>query len=228
MRRGAVLGLVGTLALAHPATGRDCAAALVLALDVSASVDAEEYALQMEGLAEALRHPEVVASILTHEGAGIMASAFVWSGFQHQDVVVPWSWLGSQAEIDAFAAQLRGEPRQHDYWPTALGRGMAFAAALHGRNPVACPRRIIDVSGDGVNNDGPAPSFYRAQGFFEGLMINGLVIRGAVPDPVEHYRAEVLHGPGAFLEVAQNFTDYPAAILKKLLRELQPITGLTE
>lgn len=218
---GALLALP-TLAQAQP---RDCAAALVLALDVSASVDAAEYVIQMQGLADALVDPEVTAAILPYPGSGIMAAAFVWSGFQHQEVVAPWTWLGSEAEIEAFAAGLRRVPRDHDYWPTALGRATVFAAGLHRTNPVPCRRRIVDVSGDGVNNDGPPPTFYRAQGFFEGLTINGLVIRGAVPDPVEHYREQVVHGPGAFLEVAERFEDYPPAILRKLLRELQPMLG---
>ena len=220
------------LALVLPAVAqgqpRDCVAALVLALDVSASVDDGEYRIQMGGLADALVDPEVMAAILPYPGAGIMASAFVWSGFQHQDIVAPWTWLGSEAEIAAFAAGLRTVPRVHDYWPTALGRATVFAAGLHRDNPVPCRRRIVDVSGDGVNNDGPPPAFYRAQGFFAGLTMNGLVIRGATPDPVEHYGQQVLHGPGAFLEVADDFRDYPPAILRKLLRELQPMLGMGE
>jgi hypothetical protein len=213
------------IAAVQPAAAKECSVALVLALDVSASVDAGEYALQMEGLAAALRHPEVLAAILPYEGAGIMATAFAWSGFQHQEVILPWTWLGSEAAVDAFAAGLVAAQRRHDYWPTALGRAMAFAANLHRQNPEPCNRPVVDVSGDGVNNDGVEPAWHRARGTFEGLTINGLVIRGAVPDPVEHYRAQVLHGPGAFLEVADGFEDYPPAILRKLLRELQPVTG---
>lgn len=219
------LGLCGLLAVSAAAQGRECHAALVLALDVSASVDAAEYRLQMEGLADALIDPEVMAAIIPYPGAGIMASAFVWSGFQHQEVIVPWTWLGTTGEIADFAAGLRNTPRTRDFLPTALGRATVFAAALHRENPVDCARRIVDVSGDGVNNDGPPPAFYRAQGFFEGLTMNGLVIRGAVPDPVQHFREQVLHGPGAFLEVAETYADYPPAILRKLLRELQPMLG---
>jgi hypothetical protein len=226
--RAAAAALLLTVPGTAQGQPRDCLAALVLALDVSASVDAAEYEIQMRGLADALVDPEVMAAILPWPGAGIMASAFVWSGFQHQEIVTPWAWLGSEAEIAAFAEALRTAPRVHDYWPTALGRATVFAAGLHRDNPVPCRRRIVDVSGDGVNNDGPPPSFYRAQGFFDGLTINGLVIRGAVPDPLEHYRDQVLHGPGAFLEVAETFEAYPPAILRKLLRELQPMLGRAE
>ena len=221
-------GLAALLALPAAAQPRDCAAALVLALDVSASVDEAEYAIQIGGLAEALVDPEVMTAILPAPGTGIMATAFVWSGFQHQETIAPWTWLGNEGDIAAFAAGLRAVPRVHDYWPTALGRATVFAAGLHRDNPVPCRRRIIDVSGDGVNNDGPPPSFYRAQGFFAGITINGLVIRGATPDPLEHYRQQVMHGPGAFLEIADTYDAYPPAILRKLLRELQPMLGMRD
>ncbi|WP_093255250.1 DUF1194 domain-containing protein [Rubrimonas cliftonensis] len=200
----------------------DCTAALVLALDVSSSVDAAEYALQMQGLAAALRDPAVVETILSPPGAGVMASAFAWSGFQHQELLIDWTWLGDRASIEAFAASLAAAPRRYDHWPTALGRATGFAAALHGENPVPCRRRVVDVSGDGANNDGVGPQWHRERGAFEGITFNGLVIAGADPDPVLYYRAEVLHGPGAFLEVIHSYTDYPGAILRKLLRELQP------
>lgn len=219
------LALAALFGLAAPARALDCGTALVLALDVSASVDAEEYALQMEGLAAALVDPDVVAAILPHPGAGIMATAFVWSGFQHQDVIAPWTWLGSEGDIAAFADRIATTPRVHDYWPTALGRAANFAADLHRQNNVPCARRVVDISGDGVNNDGQPPRWYAAQGLFRGIIYNGLVIRGAVPDPLEHYRQQVLHGPGAFLEVAEGFSDYPPAIQRKLLRELLPLIG---
>ena len=224
MRRAALAAtafLAGALA---PVAARalDCAAALVLALDVSSSVDARENNLQTQGLAEAFRDPAVVETILAGPGAGIMATAFSWSGFQHQEVIVGWTWLGDEASIAAFADSLASTPRRYDHWPTALGRAVAFAAELHRQNPLPCRRRIVDVSGDGANNDGVGPEWYRARGVLEGLTINGLAIRGAEPDPAIYYRDHVLHGPGAFLEVIDSYQSYPPAILRKLLRELSP------
>lgn len=221
VRRAAAAGLLAA-ALAGPAAARDCAAALVLALDVSSSVDAKEYVLQMTGLAAALRHPEVVEAIAPGGGQGIMAAAFAWSGFQHQEIVVDWTWLGDRAAIEAFAARLETAPRRYDHWPTALGRAAAFSAQMHANNPVACDRRITDVSGDGANNDGVGPEWFRARGQLDGITINGLVILGADPDPAAYYRDMLIQGPGAFVEVADSFEDYAAAILRKLLRELQP------
>ena len=218
---GLGLSFAGTAA----AQFRDCTAALVLALDVSASVDAREYRIQMEGLATAFRDRAVVETILAYPGSGIMVTAFMWSGFQHQEQVAPWTWLGDEAAIAAFATRLAAMPRQHDYWPTALGRAIGHAGELHALNPMACHRRIVDVSGDGINNDGQPPRWYTAQGRLDGITVNGLVIQGAAPDPTEHYRRQVVHGPGAFLEIASDFDDYPRAILRKLLRELQPMLG---
>ncbi len=209
-------------AAAAPAAARDCATALVLAIDVSSSVDAREYAMQMNGLAAALREPEVVDAIAPGGGIGIMASAFAWSGFQHQEVIAPWTWLGDRDAIHAFARAIETAPRRYDHWPTALGRAAAFAAELHARNPAACDRRVVDVSGDGANNDGVGPDWYRARGLLDGLTINGLVILGADVDPYAYYRDVLIQGPGAFVEIADGFDAYAEAILRKLLRELQP------
>ena len=207
---------------AAPAAAVECHAALAMALDVSSSVDAAENALQMQGIAAAFRDPAVIETILTPPGAGIMVAAYAWSGFQHQEVLIDWTWLGDRDSIADFAARMASAPRSYDHWPTSLGRAVAFGADLHTKNPAPCRRRIIDVSGDGANNDGVGPEWYRGRGLFDGLTINGLVIRGADPDPVAYYRENVIHGPGAFIEIADSYDDYPRAILRKLLRELQP------
>lgn len=221
-RFGRAAALAGALSAAGGAQALECSAALVLALDVSSSVDASENALQTRGLAAALRDPAVIETILFPPGSGVMASAFAWSGFQHQEVLVDWTWLGDRASVLAFADAIAATARRYDHWPTALGRATHFAAQMHAANTVPCRRRIVDVSGDGANNDGVGPDWHRARGAFEGLTINGLVIRGADPDPVAYYETHVLHGPGAFVEVIDSYTDYPSAILRKLLRELQP------
>lgn len=224
MRR-ATLRLAAGLALAaagQAARAAECAAALALALDVSSSVDINEHKLQVQGLAAAFRDPAVIETILSPPGSGVMAAAFEWSGFQHQEVTVDWTWLGDRGSILAFADRIASSRRRYDHWPTSLGRAAAFGAELHERNPTPCRRRIVDISGDGANNDGVDPDWYRDRGYFDGITINGLVIRGADPDPVAYYRRHVVHGPGAFVEIAATYEDYPRAILRKLLRELQP------
>ncbi len=84
----------------------------------------------------------------------------------------------------------------------------------------ACARQVIDISGDGENNDGVGPDYFRAQGKLDGITINGLVVQGAFPDPAPYYRDYVIQGPGAFLALARHFDDYPSVIIGKLLREI--------
>jgi hypothetical protein len=195
--------------------------ALVLGLDVSSSVSATEHRLQFEGLANAFRDQAVIDAILNGMGAGVMVAVYEWSGFYQQRIIVDWTWLGTAEAIGAFADRLAAWPRNGEQWPTSLGRAVEFAARLHRANPRACARRVIDISGDGANNHGAGPEWYAARGMLEGFVVNGLAIRGAWPDPAEYYREKLIHGPGAFVEVADNYADYPRAILRKLLRELQ-------
>jgi hypothetical protein len=228
VKTAAAAGLALAAALSAPAAAQDCAAALVLALDVSSSVDAAENHLQMQGLAAAFRDPAVIETILYPPGSGIMAAAFAWSGFQHQEILIDWTWLGDKPSIAAFADRIATARRLYDHWPTSLGRAADFGARLHDSNPVPCRRKILDISGDGANNDGVGPEWYRARGVFDGLTVNGLVIRGADPDPVAYYRENVITGPGAFIEIADGYEDYARAILRKLLRELQPPFAMLE
>lgn len=207
---------------AAPAAALDCSIALVLALDVSSSVDDGEYAMQMRGIADALRDPAIIDTILTPAGSGILATAFAWSGFRHQETLVDWAWLGDEAAILAFAAALEAAPRSYDHWPTALGRAAGYAVERHRAAPARCLRHVVDISGDGANNDGVGPEWHRARGDFDGLTINGLVIRGAEPDPEAYFIENVIHGPGAFVEVIDRYDDYAEAMRRKLLRELQP------
>ncbi len=212
------------LALASPAAAAaadSCGTALALGLDVSSSVDGAENLLQRQGLAAAFRDDAVVDAILGGTGSGVMVAVYEWSGFYQQEVIVGWTWLGDRKAISAFADRVAAELRHSNSWPTSLGRAVEFATQLHRRNPRPCDRRVIDISGDGVNNHGAGPDWYAERGILDGFTVNGLAIRGALPDPVEYYRERLIHGPGAFVEVADDYRDYPRAILRKLLRELQ-------
>lgn len=221
--RAAVLALV--LLVAPPgvpiaAEGALCRLALVLALDISSSVDAREYELQREGLVRALRRPAIADAILSPEGTGIALTVFEWSGYAQQDVVVPWTMLDSREAIAAVAARLERHRRPFSDLATALGKAVEYGAQLFARAP-PCGRRVIDVSGDGENNDGVGPEYFRARGLLDGITVNGLAIDGAQPSPVPYYRTHVLNGPGAFLLVADDYDDYPRLIAEKLLREIE-------
>ncbi len=208
--------LAGGAASAAPAA---CKLALVLALDVSSSVNSREYAIQRDGLAAAFRRPEVIEAILAPGDAAIAVTAFEWSGAGHQAAIAPWTLLDSEAAIRAFADRIAAHQRTATSLSTGLGAALAHAAGRF-RTAPACDRRTIDVSGDGANNDGPEPGHYRALGLFDGITINGLAIQGAYPDPAIYYTVEVMHGPGAFVALARDFLDYPPVIVGKLLREI--------
>ncbi len=210
---GALIGAPG------PAPAADCKLALALALDISSSVSEREYAIQRDGLARAFRTPEVIEAMITPEGTGVAVSVYEWSGYNQQDVVIPWTLLDTEAAIRAVADRLSAHRRPYSDLTTALGKAVEYGAWLLARAP-PCGRSVLDVSGDGENNDGAGPQEHRAQGKLAGITINGLVIQGAVPDPVAYYREHVIQGPAAFLALARDYNDYPAVIIGKLLREI--------
>lgn len=223
-RRPGIPGLAAAAALALAGTpgaagASECKLALALALDISSSVNDREYAIQRDGLARALRTPEVIEAMLTPEGTGVAVAVYEWSGYNQQDVVIPWTLLDSEVAIRAVADRLAAHQRPYSDLTTALGKAVEYGARLLARAP-GCSRQVLDISGDGENNDGVGPGHYRAQGLLDGITINGLVIAGAVPDPAAYYREQVIQGSGAFLVLARDYGDYPAAIIGKLLREI--------
>lgn len=210
------VGLIGWLFVGLPVQA--CSLALVLAQDVSSSVDAGEHDFQSRGLASALTDPDVVAAILS--GGGMWISAFEWSGRTNQIVHVDWTYLDSPAAIGRVARTIAAAPRGHADYPTSLGYALGFAAVHLRKVPERCARQVVDVAGDGVNNEGfPPASAYRAFDFTD-ITVNGLVIKGSDPDPEEFYRTQVAKGPGSFVEVANGYQDYAQAMKRKLIREI--------
>lgn len=221
-RTGLLLPALAAIGVAAPqsAAAFHCKVALVLALDVSSSVDARERRLQAEGLSRAFLDPAVRNAILEPEGSGVMVSVFVWSGVYTQRLTTPWTVIDSDAALEAFALSLRAVERRVWRRPTAVGKALAFAGQLHRDNPIACDRRVVDVSGDGVGNEGVTPAQTRSLGLLDGVTVNALVIRGDTPDPLPYYVGKVISGPGAFALEIQSYEDYADGILRKLLREL--------
>ncbi len=205
-----------------PAKAQDlpCGLALVLSTDVSSSIDEQEYALQMDGLAGAFRTPVLRDALLGMSTHSVMATVVQWSGYSHQTQVVPWTRLDSLDAISQFAQATSETPREARDQPTALAKGLEFSAHLLKDMP--CTRRVIDMSGDGITNWGVEPSYFAERGVFDSITINGLVIKGATPDPEDYYREHVARGPGAFVMVAEDYESYPEVILEKLLREIVP------
>lgn len=222
---GAIVGALCAAIAPNPAGAQDrCAVALVLAMDVSRSVSVREYDLQMQGLAAAFRDTAVIETIRAQPG-GVMATVMIWGDHSQQKQTTPWTHLTGGPEIETFAREMAATRRWFSFTLTGLGAAMAFADGLFRDNPLPCRRRVIDISGDGVWNDGPQPSdIWRS--LSSGLTVNGLVILGSTPDPYAYYRDEVIGGPGAFVQSAAGFEDYARAIKLKLLRELSPALSL--
>jgi hypothetical protein len=204
---------------------------LVLAADVSRSVDAEEFALQREGYATAFADPRVLRAIRSGQ-LGRIAVCFVeWSGEWAQQVIVDWMVIRDEASAEEFAAALMARPRPFAD-RTALGAAIDFAAAQFARSQYPSTRRTIDVSGDGTNTNGKQPAVARDQALAQGIVINALVILSPEPMPwnpyhthppgglANYFRDNVVGGPGSFALVVEDFQSFAYAIANKLIREI--------
>lgn len=214
----ALCALLGTWAGAAEA----CRLALVLAMDVSNSVDDREDALQRSGLASALLAPEVHdAFLISRDPVSLLI--FEWSGQYNQDVLVDWVAITSAEILLTVATQVANSERRARDSPTAMGYALGFAATKLREVP-HCRNKTIDMAGDGTNNHGFGPADAYAAFPFDNVIVNGLVVdAGSLADNdglIPFYRNEVLRGPGAFLEIAQQFEDFEDTMRRKLLREL--------
>ncbi|MFZ7091958.1 DUF1194 domain-containing protein [Primorskyibacter sp. 2E233] len=214
--------LLALLCLLPVAAGAQspCRLALLLALDVSSSVDAAEYALQRDGTAAALTSPDVMRAILEGGGGAVALGAYEWSGRNQSSVILDWTVLRSEADIEAAATQLRRSQRSFTRFPTALGFALGFGATMMARAP-QCERRTIDVSGDGITNDGFGPELAYRHFPFDGVTVNGLAVLGADRDVLDHYEYFVQHGPGAFVETSDGYQGFQNAMERKLFREIE-------
>jgi hypothetical protein len=211
-----LLILLGISAL--PA-GAECRLALALAVDVSRSVDAADYVIQTEGLAVALEDNDVRAAIFGPEGTVALA-IYQWSGIWHQEMIQEWVVLDGPEALDRAIWAVRRTTRPERRQATALGEALRFGAHLMAEAP-PCARRVLDVAGDGQNNEGVSVERVYAHEAFDGITVNGLAVGEHEQDVARYYRDEVIRGPGAFVEFAPRQTDYPRSIRRKLLRELE-------
>jgi hypothetical protein len=213
---------------------------LVLASDVSRSVDAAKFQLQREGYQAAITNIRVLDRIRSGRNGRIAVCFVEWSGDGAQKVVIDWSVISGAASARRFADQLAELPRAFaDH--TSISGGIDFSVAQLKRAPYQSRRRTIDVSGDGTNNSGRDVTRASDEAVAEGITINGLVILTDQPSPLDpehthppgglahYYRDKVIGGPGAFVVVAQNFEAFGRAILHKLIAEIAttPAAGNT-
>ena len=204
---------------------------LVLASDVSRSVDHPKFLLQRDGYAAAVSSPMVIDAIKSGPNGKIAVSFIEWSGYGAQKVVVDWTVLDSTASGRRFGDQIVEAPRSFAD-RTSIAGGIDFAVAQLERSPYTAVRRTIDVSGDGTNNAGRDVRLARDEALAKGIAINGLVILSdrSVPWNAEHtnppgglekyYQDNVKGGPGSFVMVAEDFQSFGKAIIKKMIAEI--------
>jgi Ca-activated chloride channel family protein len=204
-----------SLSLTAPAAA--CDTALVLAIDISGSIDAGEYALQTEGLADALRDPEVTEALLR----GQVALAVVhWSGVGAQALALPWQRMLDTGAVARFAQRTRALPRTFAASDTAVGEAVSFSAAQFAAVP-DCRRRVIDISGDGPENAGFTIARARQSAQAAGIEINAIAIEDmGASSPISSFYRRWAITNGGFVMTARGLGDYPRAIREKLIREL--------
>jgi hypothetical protein len=193
---------------------------LVLAIDCSYSVDADEYALQIQGLAAAFRDPLVLAAIHSGPRKAIAVTVVQWSGAASQAIAVPWRRIHDRASALDFSARIAGAPRRTADGATAMSAAVEFGLRLFPGNGFAGTRRVIDVSADGRNNTGPHPRDMRPLVAGSGVTLNGLAILNEVKTLNYYFEKYVIAGADAFVEKANDYRAYRKAILKKLIREV--------
>lgn len=197
--------------------------ALVLAVDVSGSVSQDRIMLQRQGYMDALDHPGFIAAVRSGP-AGRIALTFVqWSEARRQDQSVDWQVIDDQASAHAFA-QAIGNAQLAMPGFTSISAAIDFSAQLLTHNVFRAERKVIDVSGDGSNNDGRDVTAARDDAVAAGIVINGLPITEVEPGLDDYYRQNVIGGPGSFVVVAHELSDFAAAVLRKLLVEISGVS----
>jgi hypothetical protein len=204
---------------------------LVLAADVSRSVDQPKFQLQREGYAAAVADPRVLDVIQSGPNRRIAICFVEWSGMGAQKVVIDWTMIGDAAAARQFGDQLLEAPRSFAD-RTSISGGIDFSVAQFARAPFEARRRTIDVSGDGTHNSGREVTSARDEAVAKGITINGLVILSERPLPwnpehtnppgglANYFKQNVIGGPGAFVMVAENFNSFGNAIMNKLIAEI--------
>ena len=204
---------------------------LVLAADVSRSVDSGKFQLQREGYAAAISDPRVLDAIRSGRNGRVGVAFVEWSGIGSQRVVIDWTTVSDAESAKGFGDRLLEAPRSFAD-RTSISGAIEFAMGQFARAPYESTRRTIDVSGDGTNNSGRDVVQVRDEALAQGVTINGLVILSETPlawnpdhtNPPggleNYYRNNVIGGPGAFVLAAQNFSSFGQAIVKKMIAEV--------
>ncbi len=197
---------------------RACSTALLLAIDVSNSIDAGEYRIQQEGLADALLDPEVREALVTGK---VALSVVQWSGRGSQQVVMPWVRIASDSDVLALAERARDMRRSFIMSDTAVGDMLRFSLSQFADVP-DCSRRVIDVSGDGTDNAGTDPRSARASAEAQGVQVNALAIEGLGVSITTFFRRHVITRDG-FVMTSRGHQSYAETLRRKIRREVSRV-----
>ena len=197
--------------------------ALVLALDVSASVDEREFDLQKFGLATAMTHPSVIEAIGVGRNKRIAVTVVQWAGYQKQFVMVPWHIVEGVASATSFALKVGDMSRVTTSGFTHIAGAIRYSVRVARTTEFVADRKVIDISGDGTNNVFPHPETERDRAIRAGFTVNGLTIINEADKLDDYYRKHVIGGPGAFVITARSYDDYAKAMIRKLVREISDL-----
>jgi len=204
---------------------------LVLAADISRSVDEKKFRLQREGYAAALTDPKVVRAMAAGPRGRIALCFMEWASDGEQITIVDWVPVGSDAQAQDVARRIREAPRAY-MGRTSISTAIDTSMGHLARSPFQASRRVIDVSGDGTHNSGRPVQVARDAALAQGVTINGLVILSEVPLPTNpmhthppggltaYYENNVIGGPGAFVVEAENFQSFGQSLISKLIKEI--------
>ena len=223
--------LFALLTCSVPAAAKDgkipVDAELIIAVDVSWSMDPEEQFLQRQGYIDALRSASVLAAIQRGPYGKIALTYVEWAGYKAQHIVVPWMVIDGAAMVEKFIESLQARPAQR-LRRTSISGAIEFSAKLFSDNGFAGTRQIIDISGDGANNDGKPVNTARDEAVAADIVINGLpiILERATSfyqdvDRLDHYYEDcVIGGPGAFMVPIKSREQFTEATKTKLILEI--------
>jgi Protein of unknown function (DUF1194) len=203
-------------------TPREVDVALVLAVDSSGSISEERLTMQIQGYLDAIRHPSFIDAVRGGARGRIGLTFVTWTDARRQEQTVPWQVIDDAAAAERFCQGVQNALRPVPGW-TSISGAIDFCARLLLSSGYVATRQVIDISGDGANNDGRPVTEARDAAVTAGIIINGLPIIEVEPNLEQYYRENVIGGPDAFIVVALNTGSFGVAILRKLLVEVAGI-----
>lgn len=230
-RRLSIGAFVVAIGLLSAPLNAACRQALALGLDVSGSVDAKEYRLQFDGLANALDDYEIRTALFAMPSAPISLLIYEWSGPNDQNIVLDWYEINDGKSLSRVIEILRTTRRAKANPSTAIGSAIVVGLHFLNQRP-DCWTKTLDISGDGISNTGPHPRDGRTMANSQNITINALAI-GTAQSPrkgtrqldnsglASYFRTFVIAGPDAFVETALGFANFEEAMTRKLKKELQ-------